>query len=391
MLFPSRGQSYHCQVNVPTGIEIICYRRVSSHCGQRSMKVLIVTDTFPTPDRPSAGIFVRHQYRFFSSHATDDETFDLFKVRTHTRGKRHSLLRRFWSSLKFIPYYFRRYDIVHVHSISSLMHAARLYRFFHPRSRLILSIHGSSIRQFDQHTKRARKRFTKSAQSFDKVVIAAESLQPVIKKELGISNAQVICAGADDLRFHTSEKIAKEFDFIFVGSFSSHKGADILLAALNMLENQELKVCFVGNGELEDELKRAGHHLDIQVFVDVPQTRLRQLYSASRFLVFPARGESFGLVVTEAMYCGVPAIVHAESAANEQVTHQLNGLTYKPNTPEQLSRTLAAAAKMDSDRYLEMAGHASQSNLEFSLSRVGTQLMQLYRQLSSEQDLAKRG
>ncbi len=219
------------------------------------------------------------------------------------------------------------------------------------------------------------------------MIIAGESLRPVIERELGVTDAEVICAGADDLRFHTSEKIAKEYDFIFVGSFSKHKGADILLAALNMLENEELKVCFVGSGELQADLKRAGHHLDIDVFVDLPQTRLRQLYSASRFLVFPARGESFGLVVTEAMYCGVPAIISTESGASEQVVNQVNGLTYKPNTPEKLCRTLMAAAQMNSDTYRAMSNSALQSNLEYSLSRAGTQLMQLYRQQSAEKDL----
>lgn len=355
------------------------------------MNVLLVTDTFPTPDRPSAGIFVRHQFRFFRRHATDDESFMLFKVRTRSRGNRYSLLHRLWSTIKFIPHYFRRYDIVHVHSVSTMMRSARFYRWLHPRSRLVLSIHGSSLRGFDKLRPRLRKRYARAAQRFDEVVIAGESLRPVVERTLNVTEAQVICAGADDLRFHTSEKISKEYDFIFVGSFSQYKGADLLLNALNMMENRELKVCFVGNGELENELKRAGHHLDIQVFVDVTQTRLRQLYSASRFLVFPARGESFGLVVTEAMYCGVPAVVSAESGAAEQVMHQVNGLTYKPNTPEQLSRTLNAAARMDSDRYQKMSIAASQSNLEFSLSRVGTQLMQLYRQVSAEQDLAERG
>ncbi|MEM7082298.1 MAG: glycosyltransferase family 4 protein [Pseudomonadota bacterium] len=355
------------------------------------MKVLLVTDTYPTPDRPSAGIFVRHQFRFFTRHATDDEAFDLFKVRTHSRGKRFSFWHRLWSSIKFIPKYFRRYDIVHVHSVTTLLHAARFYRLLHPRVRLILSIHGGSIRQFDQHSVRTQRRFAKAAQRYDAIIIAGESLRPVIERQLGVKTAQVICAGADDLRFHRNDKITKEYDFIFVGSFSEHKGADILLSALNMLEDQAIKACFVGSGELKDALKRAGHHLDIDVFVDVPQTRLRQLYAASRFLVFPARGESFGLVVTEAMYCGVPAIVNAESGAAEQVVHQQTGITFKPNTAEQLSRTLVAAIRMNSDSYQEMSDQAARSNLEFSLSRVGTQLMQLYRQLSSEQDLAKRG
>ena len=87
------------------------------------------------------------------------------------------------------------------------------------------------------------------------------------------------------------------------------------------------------------------------------------------------------------MYCGVPAIISAESGASEQVINLVNGLTYKPNTPEKLCRTLKAAAQMDSDTYRAMADSAVQSNLEYSLSRAGTQLMQLYRQQSAEKDL----
>ena len=353
------------------------------------MRVLLATATYPTPDRPSAGIFVRNQFRFFRRHATPDEHFALFKIRTHSRTNDRSWWRVLWSSIKFMPHFFRRYDIVHVHFISPLVIAARLYKILHPSTRLVLTVHGSGFHNLLKRSKRIKKRYVRALAKFNEVILAGESLLPAVQKELGLDSCRIICAGVDDLRFHADERAVKDFDFIFVGSFSDSKGVDILLQALESLEDEEIRVCFVGSGPLQKKLQRAGHHLNIQIFVDVPQTRLRQLYNASRFLVFPSRGDGFGLVVSEAIYCGVPAIISQDSGAGMQVKNNETGLSYKPNTPEKLSRVLLSAFNMGAEEYRQLSDNARQANLEFSLSHVGTQLMKLYRQLTAEEQLKR--
>ncbi|NNF16380.1 MAG: glycosyltransferase family 4 protein [Gammaproteobacteria bacterium] len=351
------------------------------------MKVLVATATYPTPDRPSAGIFVRNQFRFFRRHATPDETFKLFKVRTTTRRKSRSWPLVIWATLKFIPYFFRRFDIVHIHFLSPLAHAARIYRFLHPTTKLILTIHGNDLRKVQNRPQRVKTRYIKTLTYFDEIILSGESLLPTVQKQLGLEQCRIICAGVDDLRFQVDPDCRKEFDFIFVGSFTRDNGLDILISALEMLEEQEIRACFVGSGPLKKELQRAGHHLNLQIFVEVPQTRLRQLYNSSRFLVFPVRGDSFGLVVSEAIHCGVPAIVYSGSGASSQVRNNETGVTYKPNTPEQLSRVLLAAFNMADSDYRVLSDCTRQANLEYSLSHTGTQLLKLYRQIAAEKEL----
>lgn len=351
------------------------------------MKVLLATGTYPTTDRPSAGIYVRNQFRFFRRHATPDEKFTLYKIRTYSKRKNRSWPRVIWATLKLIPHFFRRYDIVHVHYISPLMHAARLYKRLRPDTTLILTIHGSGLGNLQHKRQYVVNRYVKSLSSFDEVILSAEELLLAVHKELKLDNCRIISAGVDDLRFHADAGSAKEFDFIFVGSFSDKKGVDVLLGALELLEGQEIRTCFVGSGPMHKQLQRAAHHLNIQIYVDVPQTRLRQLYNASRFLVFPSRDESFGLVVSEAIYCGVPAIIFSESGTSGQVRNNETGIIYKPNTPEKLSRALLSAFNMGASEYRAMSDNARQANLEYSLSHVGTQLMKLYRQIHVEKDL----
>lgn len=351
------------------------------------MDVLLMTATFPTPEHPSAGIFVRNQFRFFQRHATTTESFSMFKASTHKGDYHHSWWRTLRARSMFLEHHRKRYDILHVHGLSPLLFDACRYRKRNSHSQLMLTIHDRGIRQFLAQPERVRKRYRRAAASADALILSSPALEPMVRDDLGLKDYRVISAGADDLRFHPSENQSKEFDFIFVGTFNEHKGADIFLDALNMLEDKEIRVCFVGSGALREQLRRAGHHLDIQVFTDVPQPQLRQLYSSSRFLVYPARNAGFGLVVTEAMYCRLPAIVAQESGASSQVQNNVNGMTYKPNTPEQLARALSGSQSMSSEMYNTLVDGTTAANLEHSLSHVGTQLMKLYRQLSAANEL----
>lgn len=343
------------------------------------MRALLLTGTYPTKERPSAGIFVRNEYQNMKRKLRDGERLDLFCVYTYNRQKKMSPLRTLWAALRFVPYLFRRYDVVHVHFLSSMLFAGRIYKALHPRTRLILTLHGSGLKRVIDLREGAIARYRRALKSVDHVIASGPSLVPLFRKHLHRHVDQILCAGVDRQHFFPEPPDVKEYDFIYVGSFEQGKGLDIMLDALALVTDREIKACFVGSGTLSKRLQRAGHNLYIDVFHDVPQRKLRHLYNAARYLVFPSRGDGFGLVVSEAMYCGTPAIVFAGSGAQEQVKHNVNGIIYKPNTPEKLAKVLSDAFAAEGQYHRTLAEGAVEANRQYSLDTVCDELLALYR------------
>ena len=347
------------------------------------MRALIVTGTFPTRHRPSAGVFVRNQFQMLRKRAGEDETLELFCIFTRWPNHKRSILKILLAVVRFLPYLFRRYDVLHVHFLSPLLFAALLYKRLRPSTRVIVTVHGSGLKRIETGPNHRVRRYARALKKVDYVIAAGPAIAPVVKELLDYDADEVLCAGVDDLHFFREDDVLKEYDFIFVGALQESKGVDVLLDALEQINDLGVKVCCVGTGPLEQRLKGVGQSVYIDVFRDVPQRRLRRLFNQSRFLVFPSRGYGFGLVVSEAMYCGTPPIVFADSGAVSQVRHNENGLVYKPNTADKLARALADAYRLGGEAYEALSIGAHNANRELSLDAVCRAHLALYRRLAS--------
>jgi glycosyltransferase involved in cell wall biosynthesis len=106
-------------------------------------------------------------------------------------------------------------------------------------------------------------------------------------------------------------KLPEKNVIIFVGRFVKTKGIEYLIKAMKYVDKGTLLL--VGGGELEPELRKLVHEekLDEKVrFLGfLPNEDLPKLYGISDAFVLPSLSESFGVVLLEAMACGVPLIV----------------------------------------------------------------------------------
>lgn len=99
---------------------------------------------------------------------------------------------------------------------------------------------------------------------------------------------------------------------LFVGKLISRKHPADLLHAAARLRGKVAEVAFAGSGELEPELRQiaAGASVRADFMGFVNQSQLPAVYAAADLLVLPSDdSETWGLVVNEAMACGVPAVV----------------------------------------------------------------------------------
>jgi 1,2-diacylglycerol 3-alpha-glucosyltransferase len=121
--------------------------------------------------------------------------------------------------------------------------------------------------------------------------------------------------------------------FLFVGRFVREKGVFELLSAYAKLDKrlrEQFGLVFAGDGvcrrELEEQASRIAPGM-IRFAGFVHREQLASYYALAEMLILPTYTDTWGLVVNEAMACGLPVILSdAAGCAGDLVKENFNGL-----------------------------------------------------------------
>ena len=126
--------------------------------------------------------------------------------------------------------------------------------------------------------------------------------------------------------------------FIYAGGCSIRKGIPVLLEAWEKAQLREAELLLVGSWQLaESKLNQLPR--GVKFLGPVGPEKLRDLYRASDVFVFPSFFEGFGLVILEAMGCGLPVIA-SDRSAGPDVLDGSCGRVVAAGDLEQLVETL---------------------------------------------------
>jgi glycosyltransferase involved in cell wall biosynthesis len=196
------------------------------------------------------------------------------------------------------------------------------------------------------------------------VVPGKASLQYL--KDLGIAENRIFSApNAVDIRFFATSAEAARRDefkvcarlslpsryFLYVGRLVRAKGVFELVEAYSQLDDEiraKVGLVFVGDGPERSELMERTSRTapgTVQYHGFVHREGLPEFYALADALIFPTHSDTWGLVVNEAMSCGLPVIVTSVAGCGlDLVQDGWNGFVVPPGDSSQLAAAMARLA-----------------------------------------------
>lgn len=177
-------------------------------------------------------------------------------------------------------------------------------------------------------------------------------------------------------------------NFIFVGRLIDYKNLFRFLEAFSVAQksaNQDWGIIILGDGDMKNNLQNFVFEKKIQKVSfqkGVSWQRVPEYLALSDVLVLPSYSEPWGLVVNEAMACGLPVLVSEKcGCAVDLVQNEKNGFTFSPENLEELTHLLLKFMNMDEGNLRKMGQISEQIIQDYSPENVGREMYDGFKSL----------
>lgn len=176
----------------------------------------------------------------------------------------------------------------------------------------------------------------------DAVICASAFTRHSLIQAGSVAPAHVVGYGVDLDLFsaRTVAPLAKPLTIGFVGALSQRKGARYLLVALAALPKGTAKLIIYTWAKVDPELIRGYESVDVEIRGGLNDAALAADMKQCDLIALPSIAEGFGLVILEAMACGVPVLCTTSTGGADFITHRQNGLVIEPGSAEAIQREL---------------------------------------------------
>ena len=169
---------------------------------------------------------------------------------------------------------------------------------------------------------------------------------------------------------------------LFLGRYDEpRKGIDILMRALPRIVEQvpDVRILVVGGGNERALRRRAGARADHLIFLGQVDdaTKARALAAADVYCAPNLGGESFGIVLVEAMAAGAAVIASDLNAFRRVLDDGRAGRLFATGAPDELAEGIVELLS-DDDARAELVGAARVRAARYDWSRVAEQILRVY-------------
>ena len=195
-------------------------------------------------------------------------------------------------------------------------------------------------RDFKKH--KILKKILKKA---DFITVTGNSMKDeMIDEGFDSSKIQTLPHSIDVTRFKVPKSSEAKYDCLFVGQLIHRKRIDIIIKAIAEVKKHipEIKLCIVGRGELERDLKRLAQELSVSSNIEFVgyTNRVQDYYSNAKLFVMASDMEGFPFAVVEAVCSGLVPISTPVGTICDFIKHEENGSIFSQDSSEELAECI---------------------------------------------------
>jgi len=178
---------------------------------------------------------------------------------------------------------------------------------------------------------------------------------------------------------------------LYFGSICGIKGCDLILDALERLDNPEIKIYFVGRfmdgGSIDNSIKKRileNKNKNLIFLGEKNKYDLYQLIQDSRFVVLPSRTDNFPNTLVESMRLGKVVIGPNTWGFEQLIKSGENGILIEPENVNQLAKAIELIWNMPDSNLKSMEKKAREATERLSPKKISQQLVKFYDRVVDE-------
>ncbi|MFN8082162.1 MAG: glycosyltransferase family 4 protein [Kineosporiaceae bacterium] len=279
------------------------------------------------------------------------------------------------------------FDVVHIHEpVTPSLSLLALWLATGP---IVATFHTATVRS--RAMQMAQPMLRPSLEKISARIAVSEDARRTLVEHLG-GDAVVIPNGVEVAAFARAEPCARwqgspsAPTFAFVGRLDEpRKGLEVLLGAVPAVRQRHPAARFLvlGRGEAEPMLATLGEHaaaVELLGALD-DEAKARLLRSVTAYVAPHTGGESFGIVLVEAMSAGAPVVASDLGAFRRVLGEGRFGVLVPRGEPEALADALCDLAN-DEPRRRRLAAGARAAVSRYDWSRVTGEVLEVYQMVA---------
>lgn len=218
---------------------------------------------------------------------------------------------------------------------------------------------------------------------FDEVIAVSSAAQTFAKTVFGLEST--VLPNVVDTKLFVHSPLQRSVPtIVFLGRLVERKGCMYLLRAINTfksIHSGEFEVIIGGKGPLLDDLKQYAHKHELKNvrflgFVD--ENDKPTLLAGADIAVFPSTGgESFGIVLIEAMAAGSRVVLGGDNVGYRTVLGDHPDLLVDPKDTRAFANRLAHFLEFEQAR-IDASAWAQKAVKQYDVAYVGAKIIDIY-------------